>query len=149
MTNQYVAGESEQTPDEHAGMEGDFARRPESDLGRKSSAETEFKPVRPLAKPLGQAFVELRDIEVRWVDAHLPELTGRERQVLYEIVAGGTNEAVAERMDVKLPTLRTHLMRLNQKLGTSSKADLVRLVLHTLMQGYRAGRLHADEPARR
>ena len=81
------------------------------------------------------------------VDAALPELTRREREVLYEISSGGTNEAVAERIGVKLPTLRTHLMRLNQKLGSTSKSDLVRLVLQVLLISYRGTLAPAEPPA--
>lgn len=83
------------------------------------------------------AGMTLTDEERRLVDGVLPDITNREREVLFEIVAGGTNERVAERMGVKLPTLRTHLMRLNQKLGSTSKSDLVRLVTQTIVLEYR------------
>jgi hypothetical protein len=40
-------------------------------------------------------------------------------------------------------------MRLNQKLGTTSKGDVVRFVAKALLEGYRSGRLEpaAAEPA--
>ena len=82
--------------------------------------------------------MELTCEERALVDEVLPDITNREREVLFEIVAGGTNERVAERMGVKLPTLRTHLMRLNQKLGSTSKSDLVRLVTQTIVLEYRS-----------
>ncbi len=78
----------------------------------------------------------------------LDVLTDREREVALAICDGGSNEAVAERMFIALPTLRTHLMRINQKLGTRSKGDVVRLMVGRLLDGYRAGRIgHAPAPA--
>jgi len=71
----------------------------------------------------------------------LTPLTDREREVACAVCLGGGNEAVADRLCIALPTLRTHLMRINQKLGTSSKSDLVRLVSSTLLDGYRSGRI--------
>lgn len=90
-----------------------------------------------LSVPEMAAWLPLSEGERAVVDAALPQLTRREREVLYEICSGGTNEAVSERIGVKLPTLRTHLMRLNQKLGSTSKSDLVRLVAQVLLVGYR------------
>lgn len=93
--------------------------------------------------------MRLTEEERSLVDALLPEITNREREVLYEIVKGGTNERVAERMGVKLPTLRTHLMRLNQKLGSTSKSDLVRLVTQAIVLEYRARLFSSSEPVMR
>lgn len=90
-----------------------------------------------LTVPQLAGWLTLSPSERAIVDSALPELTRREREVLYEICTGGTNEAVAERIGVKLPTLRTHLMRLNQKLGSTSKSDLVRLVMQVLLVSYR------------
>ncbi len=92
------------------------------------------------------AGMRLREEERALVDAVLPEITNREREVLFQIVAGGTNEQVAERMGVKLPTLRTHLMRLNQKLGSTSKSDLVRLVTQVVVLEYRTRLFGTNEP---
>jgi DNA-binding CsgD family transcriptional regulator len=93
--------------------------------------------------------MRLSEDERTLVDALLPEITNREREVLYEIVKGGTNERVAERMGVKLPTLRTHLMRLNQKLGSTSKSDLVRLVTQAIVLDYRTRLFGSPEPVSR
>jgi DNA-binding CsgD family transcriptional regulator len=71
-------------------------------------------------------------------------LTEREREVVLAICAGGTNEAIASRLCIALPTLRTHLMRLNQKLGTTSKGDVVRFAASILIEAYRRGELRAD-----
>ena len=48
------------------------------------------------------------------------------------------------RLGIALPTLRTHLMRLNQKLRTGSKSDVVRHVASLLLEGYRTGRIGDD-----
>ncbi len=69
----------------------------------------------------------------------LADLTPRELDVLFEICEGGTNDAAAERLCIALPTLRSHLMRLHRKLGTSRKSDLVGLVACRLLEGYRSG----------
>jgi DNA-binding CsgD family transcriptional regulator len=83
--------------------------------------------------------VQLTGSERRYVETKLRALTVRERDVLFAICQGGTNEAIADRLCVALPTVRTHLMRLNQKLGTTSKGDVVRFVLSHLLTGYREG----------
>jgi DNA-binding CsgD family transcriptional regulator len=79
--------------------------------------------------------------ERRTLGEELETLTDREREVALAICDGGSNEVVAERMYIALPTLRTHLMRINQKLGTRSKGDVVRLMVGRLLDGYRAGRI--------
>ncbi|MEQ9616599.1 MAG: helix-turn-helix transcriptional regulator [Phycisphaerales bacterium] len=80
----------------------------------------------------------LTDAEKSYLDEVLAPLTDREREVVYAICGGGRNEEIADRLCIALPTLRTHLMRLNQKLGTTSKSDVVRLVAGHLLEGYRA-----------
>ncbi|MGP1310347.1 MAG: helix-turn-helix domain-containing protein [Phycisphaerales bacterium] len=81
------------------------------------------------------------------LSGELDALTDREREVALAICDGGSNEAVAERLYIALPTLRTHLMRINQKLGTKSKGDVVRLMVGRLLEAYRTGRIgRAAEP---
>ena len=82
--------------------------------------------------------LKLSEAERRHLASDLVALTDREREVVFAICSGGPNEAVAERLFIALPTLRTHLMRVNQKLGTRSKADVVRFVVGRLLEGYRA-----------
>lgn len=91
--------------------------------------------------------LELTDGERAYLQSALSVLTPRERDVVYEICSGGTNEIIADRLCVALPTLRTHLMRLNQKLGTSSKGDVVRFVACRLLWGYRASEITARPAA--
>jgi DNA-binding CsgD family transcriptional regulator len=83
----------------------------------------------------------LTDDERSFLEARFRELTRREREVIFALCTGGTNEGMAERLCIALPTLRTHLMRLNQKLGTSSKGDVVRLVAMHLLDAYRMRRI--------
>jgi two-component system nitrate/nitrite response regulator NarL len=68
-------------------------------------------------------------------------LTRREQEVIFAMCEGGTNEAIATRLNIALPTIRTHLMRLNQKLGTTSKAEVTLLVAAALIDAYRRGEL--------
>jgi DNA-binding CsgD family transcriptional regulator len=96
-------------------------------------------PARERARPACR--LELTEPERRFLHEALPDLTRREREVILELCEGGTNEAMADRLCIALPTLRTHLMRLNQKLGATSKGDLVRLVAAVLLTGYRQSRL--------
>lgn len=71
---------------------------------------------------------------------HLTPLTEREREVVYAVCAGGQNTQIAERLYIALPTLRTHLMRINQKLGVRSKSETIRFVLARLLEAYRVTR---------
>lgn len=84
----------------------------------------------------------LLGFEEAYLRANLDVLTVREREVVLAICAGGTNDAVSARLCIALPTLRTHLMRLNQKLGTTSKGDVVRFAASILIDAYRRGILH-------
>lgn len=59
----------------------------------------------------------------------LHALTGREREVVDLTVAGLTAKEVGERLVISHRTVEGHLERARDKLGASSKADLVRLVL--------------------
>lgn len=93
----------------------------------------------------GSALVE-SDAERHALEAEFSDLTNREREVLFALCDGGSNEAVAERLCIALPTLRTHLMRLHQKLGTSGKSELVGLAWRRLVEAYRGGRLGGPDP---
>lgn len=84
--------------------------------------------------------------ERRALSEELDALTDREREVALAICDGGSNEAIAERLFIALPTLRTHLMRINQKVGTKSKGDVVRLMVGRLLDAYRTGRIAPARP---
>jgi ATP/maltotriose-dependent transcriptional regulator MalT len=89
--------------------------------------------------------LQLNEVERALVEELFRDLTRREREVIFALCAGGTNEGMAERLCIALPTLRTHLMRLNQKLGTSSKGDVVRMVAAHLLRAYRCQRIRGGE----
>ena len=97
-------------------------------------------------EPTGSA--GLSGTEREYLNEALAPLTDREKEVVYAICGGGRNEQIADRLCIALPTLRTHLMRLNQKLGTTSKSDVVRLVAGHLLEGYRAERIQSPASSR-
>ena len=86
------------------------------------------------------------DAERATLEAEFSDLTNREREVLFALCDGGSNEDIAARLCIALPTLRTHLMRLHQKLGTSGKSELVGLAWHRLVEAYRSGQLPGQDP---
>lgn len=55
-------------------------------------------------------------------------LTEREREITALAAQGLTNRAIAERLFVSVRTVEGHLYRVNQKLGTTRREDLTRLV---------------------
>jgi len=85
----------------------------------------------------------LRVEERKQLARKLERLTPREREVAYAVFLGGDNEALANRLCIAMPTLRTHLMRINQKLGTTSKSDIVHYVAMSLLDAYRNGTITA------
>lgn len=56
-----------------------------------------------------------------------PALSPRERQVLELLARGHTNREVASRLVLSVKTVETHRARLSDKLGSHTRADLVRL----------------------
>ncbi len=60
--------------------------------------------------------------------ARLATLTTRERQVLDRVVAGKLNKQAAAELGVSLQTIKIHRMRMMEKMGFASVADLVRAV---------------------
>lgn len=88
----------------------------------------------------------LRVEERKHLAIRLDRLTPREREVAHAVFLGGDNETLASRLCIAMPTLRTHLMRINQKLGTTSKSDIVQFVALALLDGYRNGTIAAGSP---
>jgi len=86
----------------------------------------------------------LRIEERKVLAKRLERLTPREREVAYAVFLGGDNEALASKLCIAMPTLRTHLMRINQKLGTTSKGDIVQYVAMSLLEAYRKGSITAS-----
>jgi two-component system response regulator NreC len=63
-------------------------------------------------------------------DAPIPdELSERERDVLRLIALGYTNAEVAEQLYISIRTVESHRAHIQQKLGLSSRAELVRYAL--------------------
>lgn len=117
--------------------------------GRSGSAES-GREARPAAGSGSEApailgSIRLTPAERVFLDEALTEMTQRERDVVYALCAGGTNEEMAKRLSIALPTLRTHLMRLNQKLRTSSKSDVIRHIASVLLEGYRTSQIQGDQ----
>lgn len=59
----------------------------------------------------------------------LPALTARERQVLGLLAQGHTNREVAHILAISVKTVETYRARMNEKLGLSNRADIVREAL--------------------
>lgn len=59
----------------------------------------------------------------------LPALTVRERQVLGLLAQGHTNREVAHILAIGVKTVETYRARMNEKLGLSNRADIVREAL--------------------
>ena len=62
------------------------------------------------------------------------DLTGRERQVLSELVAGRSNHEIGERLLIGSQTVKTHLSNIYDKLGVRRRTQAARLaVTHGLV----------------
>ncbi|WP_194785125.1 response regulator [Actinomyces haliotis] len=64
--------------------------------------------------------------------AHVPDLTDREREVLRLIALGLTNQELCDRLWLSMPTVKTHVSHLLAKTGAR---DRVQLVLDALRTG--------------
>ncbi len=64
-------------------------------------------------------------------EAHalLQKLTGREREILDMVARGWATKEIARALDVSPRTIETHRANLAEKLGTTSVAEMVRIVL--------------------
>ena len=58
------------------------------------------------------------------------KLTSREYDILSALNEGLTNRAIAQRLNIKTNTVKTHLGRLFDKLGVSSRLELVMFARH-------------------
>ena len=55
------------------------------------------------------------------------QLTGREREVMARVAEGFTNSQIAEELGLGVKSVETHRARVMEKLGLTSRSDLVRL----------------------
>lgn len=60
---------------------------------------------------------------------HLKNLTVREREVMGRVAEGYTNAQIAEQLRLGVKSIETYRSRLMEKLGLTSRADLVRFAL--------------------
>jgi DNA-binding CsgD family transcriptional regulator len=116
---------------------------PEADRGAPLAGEVTLRPDALLAA-LRNRDVHLLGPERRHLSRALDSLTRREVDVVYAVFLGGPNAGIAQRLGVRMTTLRTHITRINHKLGAERKSDIVRLVAAALLEGYRTGRIAAD-----
>lgn len=63
----------------------------------------------------------------RTTSAGAPELTDREQQVLQLVAEGLTNKQIAQRLVISPSTAKTHLARIMQKLGVSTRTQAAML----------------------
>jgi two-component system response regulator NreC len=59
----------------------------------------------------------------------IEQLTGREREVMGRVAEGYTNSQIADELRLGIKSVETYRSRLMEKLGLSSRADLVRFAL--------------------
>lgn len=116
-------------------------RRPTADTAGGAGARAGAEAGAAEASGVGAGSLRLGADELEHLRETLPDLSVREFEVLIELCGGGRNDQVAKRLCIALPTLRTHLSRLNDKLGTLSKSELVAHVAAQVLRGYREGSL--------
>lgn len=63
---------------------------------------------------------------------NLDSLTHREQEILILILNGDANKKIAEKLFISENTVKAHQKRINQKLGTSGKHDLLALTIKAL-----------------
>ncbi|MFE0257724.1 LuxR C-terminal-related transcriptional regulator [Streptomyces sp. NPDC059010] len=66
------------------------------------------------------------EVEAPALDAHSPTLTSRQHQIVRLIAQGATNKEVAARLYLSPRTVDYHLRRIFERLGITSRADLIR-----------------------
>lgn len=68
-----------------------------------------------------------RSTSARTTSAGAPELTDREQEVLQLVAEGLTNKQIAQRLVISPATAKTHLARIMQKLGVSTRTQAAML----------------------
>jgi DNA-binding NarL/FixJ family response regulator len=103
-------------------------------LLKRSAAEDLVRAIRAIAEGgvyLDPAIAEKVLPAARVEESHTDkmsqhELTPRETEVLRFIAQGFSNKEIAGRLDVSVKTIETHKARAIEKLGLSTRADIVR-----------------------
>jgi DNA-binding NarL/FixJ family response regulator len=62
-------------------------------------------------------------------NGNLDALTVREREILFRLASGASDDAIADSLYISRHTVRTHVGNLMQKLGVHSRAEAARLAL--------------------
>ena len=60
-----------------------------------------------------------------YTDPKLDELTDREREVLIEIAQGLSNQEIADKLFIGLPTVKTHVAHICQKINARDRVQAV------------------------
>lgn len=95
----------------------DFLIKPVEDAALLAAVRAGFE----VAQNRARHHLANADLKVR-----LGSLTAREREVLNHVVAGKLNKQIAAELGVSLQTIKIHRMRMMEKMGFASVADLVR-----------------------
>ena len=64
-------------------------------------------------------------------DPPVPELSGRQQEILESIVRGLSNSDIARQLGISLPMVKEHLSLLFAKLGASNRTEAVAIALRT------------------
>jgi DNA-binding NarL/FixJ family response regulator len=76
-----------------------------------------------------QSYLEHRGAQGEEVEARVPRLTAREREVIQLLAEGKTNKEVAAMLDVSVKTVETHRANIMHKLALPSFSELVRYAI--------------------
>lgn len=60
-----------------------------------------------------------------YTDPELDELTDREREVLIEIAHGLSNQEIADKLFISLPTVKTHVAHILSKINARDRVQAV------------------------
>lgn len=72
----------------------------------------------------GETVYPQETLSVKFGKASREDLTNRELEVLRELSGGFTDEVIAERLNISVPTVRFHIQKLLEKTGYKSKMEL-------------------------
>jgi len=64
------------------------------------------------------------------IRTRVKRLTERELEVLTEVADGRTNAAIALKLQISEATFKTHLLRINNKLGVDNRTEAVTEARH-------------------
>ncbi len=65
------------------------------------------------------------EVAAEYTDPELATLTEREREVLIEIAHGLSNQEIADKLFISLPTVKTHVAHILQKINARDRVQAV------------------------